>query len=78
MESLSDSDKVKSLMRSGQEAFEVAGCTGKAAEVEVSGLLGAVAGSFGIRESPEDFGTGIFKLMRGMMAREGPADGGSP
>lgn len=81
MESLSDSDKVKSLLRSGKgisEAFEVAGCTGKAAEVEVSGLLGAVAGSFGIRESPEDFGTGIFKLMRGMMAREGPADGGSP
>lgn len=83
MEFLSDSDKAKSLLRSGRgisKAFEEAGFTDRAAEVEVSGLtvLEAETGSFGVRESPEDFGTGIFKLIRGMMVREGPADGGSP
>lgn len=40
MEFLSDSDKAKSLLRSGRgisKAFEEAGFTDKAAEVEVSG-----------------------------------------
>lgn len=37
MESLSDSDKAKSLLMIS-EAFEEAGFTGKAAEVEVLGL----------------------------------------
>uniref|UniRef100_K1QB21 Uncharacterized protein n=1 Tax=Magallana gigas TaxID=29159 RepID=K1QB21_MAGGI len=41
------------------KAFEVAGCTGKAAEVEVSGPLDAVAGFFGVRESPEGLGTDL-------------------
>lgn len=70
------------MLRSGKgifTAFKVAGCTGKAAEVEVSGPLDAVAESFGVRESPEGrLGTGIFKLIRGMMAHVGSADGVSP
>lgn len=78
---MSDSDKAKCLLRSGKrisKAFEVVGCTGKATEVKVSGPLDAVAGYFGVRKPPEGLGTGIFKFIRGMMALEGPADGGSP
>lgn len=69
------------MFRSGKAnsvALNVTGRTGKTADPGLPGPLDAVAGSSGVRESPEDLETDIFRSIRGRMTRAGPVDGGSP